>query len=230
LGNHTFAHHTFCSFQKCDCAILLFVALFKSAIVRSHFFVALFKNVTKRAIPQSLFKKSDRTFSKRAIAQPCTVATVKKTRTKQGLNLKPIILNKNYEVTHLCPFHVFAAPKDRPFFRMRTMQGKVCGIGPRTFSLAPLKYLLKAINFFRMHRYLFVRHWPWYLSDGSAGANVLHYCLRMLRHLFMDTCLGTFVMATQEQLFRLQLFAHAQAFFCRLWPGNICDRHVDAIL
>jgi len=40
LGNRTFANSHiahFCSFQKCDCALALFVAFFKSVIVRSHF-------------------------------------------------------------------------------------------------------------------------------------------------------------------------------------------------
>jgi len=98
LGNCAVAHHTFShfskvqlcdrtfwrTFQKYDCAIALFVALFKSAIVRSHFF-ALFKSATNRSIALSKranvrnkceflnrtflhFKKSDRTFSMCAIA------------------------------------------------------------------------------------------------------------------------------------------------------------------
>jgi len=79
---HTFAH--FCSFQKSDCAIALFVALFKRSIVQSLFW----KEPQKRATAQLLFWKErmsknvqksanfiivhfcNPTFSKCAIAQP----------------------------------------------------------------------------------------------------------------------------------------------------------------
>jgi len=46
----------FRSFQKYNCVIALFFALFKSAIVRSHFFRS-FQKCDKRAIAQSLLRK-----------------------------------------------------------------------------------------------------------------------------------------------------------------------------
>jgi len=53
----TFAH--FCSYQKGYRAIALFVTLFKRAIVLLHFFVALIKSATKRAIAHPSFEKSE---------------------------------------------------------------------------------------------------------------------------------------------------------------------------
>jgi len=61
----------FCFFQKWDCAIALFVALIKSVIVRSHFLSLFQKSHCTIALFCHSFQKSDRTFSKPAIAQPC---------------------------------------------------------------------------------------------------------------------------------------------------------------
>jgi len=93
-----------CSFQKCNCAIALFVLflkvwlfdctflfLFKSVIVGSHFLShfskaqqkewSLLKKCTKSANFQialfTLFKKSNHTFSKCANAQPCPFLALK---------------------------------------------------------------------------------------------------------------------------------------------------------
>jgi len=74
LDNRTFAHShiaQFCSFQECDFAISLFVALFKSAIVGSHFFVALFQ-ISESHFFRSL-KRAIAHFKKRTIVQPCLV-------------------------------------------------------------------------------------------------------------------------------------------------------------